>query len=175
MSHVFVDESKARDYLLISAVVVAADLGQARRAIRALTLPGQPRLHMKKESNRRRRQILTTIDGLAPEVTIYRAGTLWRTELERRDQCLHALVADIADQGHTYLCLERDASLVGRDRQQLIEATRATGCADRLSYRHESATAEPLLAIPDAVGWAWARGGDWRRRCEKVVTDTINL
>ncbi|WP_228516893.1 hypothetical protein [Curtobacterium sp. VKM Ac-1376] len=29
---------------------------------------------------------------------------------------------------------------------------------------------EPLLALPDAVGWAWAKGGDWRRRCPTELT-----
>jgi hypothetical protein len=28
-----------------------------------------------------------------------------------------------------------------------------------------------LLAIPDAIAWCWAKGGDWRRRIESVVTD----
>ncbi|MCL2455054.1 MAG: hypothetical protein FWD18_07135 [Micrococcales bacterium] len=175
MSHVFVDESTARDYLMAAALVDPQGLDRARRAIRALRMPGQPRLHMKKESDRRRRLILTSVAELAPKVTIYRAGTSYRTELERRERCLRALVADIARNGHTHLYLERDASLVRRDRQQLIEATRMVGYADRLRYQHESATSEPLLAIPDAVAWAWAKGGEWRRRCEQVVVDVIDV
>lgn len=56
--HVFVDESKGRDYLLIAAVVMPADVTQARKDIRTLVLPGQRRLHMKGESDSRRRKIL---------------------------------------------------------------------------------------------------------------------
>jgi hypothetical protein len=38
-----------------------------------------------------------------------------------------------------------------------------------LRYEHNHAAAEPLLAIPDAVGWAWPQGKDWRRRCESMI------
>jgi len=34
---------------------------------------------------------------------------------------------------------------------------------------------EPLLAIPDAIGWAWARGADWRRRARALVSDVIDV
>jgi hypothetical protein len=45
--HVFVAESKQRNYLLVAAVVMPGDLAGARRALRALVMPGQRRLHMK--------------------------------------------------------------------------------------------------------------------------------
>lgn len=48
--HVFVDESKKRDYLLVAAALPEAALADARRALRALLRPGQRRLHMVKES-----------------------------------------------------------------------------------------------------------------------------
>ena len=47
--HAFVDESKAKDYLLVSAVLGLEELDGARGVIRDLLLPGQPRLHMKHE------------------------------------------------------------------------------------------------------------------------------
>jgi hypothetical protein len=174
-AHVFVDETKARDYLLVAAAVMPGDMNDARKAVRALTLRGQPRLHMKKESDARRKQILAAISTLGPQVTIYRAGATYRTELERRERCIRALIADLARDGHRSLCLERDESLVSRDRQHLIEATRAHGCADSLRYSHDSATSEPLLAIPDAVAWAWAKGGDWRRRCDSLVVSVQDI
>lgn len=173
--HVFADETKARDYLLVAAVLLPSDMNDARRMVSSLMLRGQTRVHMKKESSSRRKRILTEISQLKPQVTIYRAGNEYRTELERRERCLHALVADLARAGHKTLCLERDDSLVSRDRQHLIEATRNAGCTESLVYRHESATSEPLLAIPDAIAWAWAKGGDWRSRCEPVVLGVVNV
>jgi hypothetical protein len=52
-AHVFVDESKHRDYLLVAAAVMPGDLTAARKAIREVVMPGQRRVHMKKESDAR--------------------------------------------------------------------------------------------------------------------------
>jgi hypothetical protein len=157
--HVFVDETKARDYLLVAAAIRPADLSVARKLIRDLTLRGQPRLHMKKESDSRKRQILNGIVALHPVVTIFRAGSHHHTDLGRHERCLRALVEDCAQAQRGVLCLE---------------ATRAAGARD-LAYRHEAASSEPLLAIPDAIAWAWARGGDWQRRCHEVVARVVDV
>lgn len=53
--HVFVDESKNRDYLVAASVVQPDDLVPARRVVSGLLLKGQSRLHMKKENRSRRR------------------------------------------------------------------------------------------------------------------------
>ena len=173
-AQVFVDESKAGDYLLVAAIIVPSQLAAARKAVRGLILPGQRRIHMNGESDRRRRLILSAVTEVAPAVTIYRAHAASRTELERRDRCIDALVNDAATDRHLELILELDVRVERRDRQRIIVASRAAGCSGRLAHRHATAAAEPLLAIPDAVGWAWARGGDWRRRCDSLnirVTD----
>lgn len=171
---IFVDESKAKDYLLIAAAIIPRDLAQCRRVIQELRLPGQPRLHMKQENDSRKRLMLSTFAKLEARVTIYRAPRSLGTELHRRGRCIDELVADLGDAGGR-LCLERDETLVARDRQRMIEATRRVGNARTLEYRHESAASEPLLAIPDAVGWAWARGGDWRRRAQPLVVDIVDI
>ncbi|MFC8943637.1 hypothetical protein ACFT1B_36735, partial [Streptomyces griseoincarnatus] len=66
----FVDETKARDYLLVAVAIESADLKAARSTIRLLTMPGQARLHMHRESDSRRRKILTEISKLPIEATI---------------------------------------------------------------------------------------------------------
>ncbi|WP_066042356.1 hypothetical protein [Herbiconiux solani] len=171
--HVFVDETKARSYLLVAAAIHPIDVPAARFLIRDLTLRGQPRLHMKKESDSRKRQILDGIVRLRPAATIYRARAHHRTDLARREHCLRALVKECARSQRQTLVLERDETLVSRDRQWLIEATRVSDARD-LAYRHEAASSEPLLAIPDAIAWAWARGGDWQRRCRGNVARVID-
>lgn len=60
-NHVFVDETKRRGYLLVASVVVPGDLDPIRRTLRGLVLPGQRRLHMKDESESRKRSIATAI------------------------------------------------------------------------------------------------------------------
>lgn len=95
----------------------------------------------------------------------------YRNERERRAACLHALVIDAAQRSDAMLVLEQDDTLLSFDNQRLIEFTRAAGCRDTLRYEHQRAASEPLLAVPDAVAWCWAKGGDWRRRIEPIVTD----
>lgn len=56
--HLFVDESKDRDYLLVASVHASGDLEDLedlRKLMRGLVLKGQRRVHMKKESEPRKR------------------------------------------------------------------------------------------------------------------------
>ena len=171
---VFVDESKARDYLLIAAAMDFRGLTESRRAVRSLLLPGQPRLHMKQENETRKRLLLDTFAALDVTVTIFRAPRGLGSEVVRRRRCLEELVLAIGDAGGR-LCLERDETLVARDKQCIIETARRAGSAGALEYWHESAASEPLLAVPDAVGWAWARGGDWRRCALPMISAVIDV
>jgi len=173
--HVFADESKDRDYLLVAGVVLSGDLAQVRKAMRGLVMPGQHRIHMKKESGPRKKAIAALICELAVEATVYDAGRGRRKELDARAACLRALVVDAAAAGATMLVLEQDESLVRWDNQRLIEITREVGCRDTLRYQHRRAATEELLAIPDAIAWCWAKGGDWRRRIEPIVTAVRKL
>jgi hypothetical protein len=72
--HVFVDETKARDYIMVAAVVLAGDLRAIRRELNDLLLPGQRRLHMKAERDARKRALADTIASLPLNSTVYRAG-----------------------------------------------------------------------------------------------------
>jgi hypothetical protein len=170
-AHVFVDETKQRGYLLVAGVVVPGGLDPVRRVLRGLVLPGQRRLHMKDENDQRRRSIATAIAVSGVTVTIYGAGRRYRNERERRAACQGSLITDAARRGDAMLVLEQDDTLLGWDNQRLIEFTREAGCRDTLRYEHRRAASELLLAVPDAVAWCWAKGGDWRRRVEPIVTD----
>ena len=168
--HVFVDETKHRGYLLVASAVPPGDLDPLRKLIRGLILPGQRRLHMKNENDQRKRSITAAITNSDVRATIYTAERRYRTERDSRAACLQALVADIATRGDTILVLEQDDSLIPWDRRHLYDLARQSGCAETLRYQHQRASAEILLAIPDAIAWCWAKGGDWRRRIEPVVT-----
>lgn len=174
-AHVFVDETKQRDFVLAAAVVHVNDLDVVCKTIRNLLAPGQRRLHMKSERDTRRRLILSTLATTSVTLTIYNAGGSERTQIARRLACLRALVNDAATNGHRMLVLERDDTLVPRDRQALIEYVRATGCHRTIRYEHRRAHEEQLLAIPDAIAWTWSKGGDWRRRTAPMVTAVKNV
>jgi hypothetical protein len=169
-SHVFVDETKRRGYLLVASVVVQGDLDPIRRTLRGLVLPGQRRLHMKDENDSRKRSIATAIADSGTRATIYDAGRRYDTEWDRRSACLRALVTDAAQRGDAMLILEQDDTLVAADRKLLYHAARHENCPE-LRYEHRRAAAEQLLALPDAIAWCWAKGGDWRRRIAPVVVD----
>ena len=154
----------------MASLVVLGDLDSIRRTLRGLVLPGQRRLHMKDENDQRRRSIAAAIMASGVTATIYDAGRRYRNERERRAVCLRALVGDAARRGDAMLVLEQDDTLLSWDNQRLIEFTREAGCRDTLRYEHRRAASALLLAAPDAVAWCWAKGGDWRRRIEPIVT-----
>jgi len=170
-AHVFVDESKRRGYLLAAVAVPADDLQAVRKVLQGLVLPGQRRLHMKDESDPRRRAIASAIVGCGARAIVYDAARRYRTDRDRREACLRLLVDDAAARGVHALVLEQDDTLVASDRRTLYRAARYAGCAETLRYDHRRAGTEQLLALPDAVAWCWARGGDWRRRIGPAVID----
>lgn len=49
--HVFVDETKTKDYVVAAAALPAAEVTQARKALRGLLLPRQDRVHFAKEKD----------------------------------------------------------------------------------------------------------------------------
>lgn len=165
--HVFVDETKQRSYPMVASTV--SDTAGLRASLRELLLPNQRFLHMKTERDGRRRQIATTIARAGVEATVYRAAQNHLTEKERRAACLQRLVRDNADGKHSLLILDHDESMLRWDKQQLIEFTRAEDCRDSVRYEHRRGQSEPLLAVPDAIAWCWAKGGAWRAAMSGVV------
>lgn len=172
--HIFIDETKDRDYLLVASVHVATDVISLRRTMRSLVLKGQNRIHMAKESDSRRRAIADAICSAGVTATIYDAGRGYADELAARAACLQAVVNDLTGE-QTLLVIEQDDSLMHWDRRFLYRTVRAAGRADTLRYEHHRAKTEPALAIPHAIAWCWARGGSWRQRIQPAVTTVIRV
>lgn len=168
--HVFGDESKRRDFVLVAGAVLPGSLGSARQQIKDLYLPGQHGIHMVKEHESRQRRILREIAGLELEVTVYVASKRsFSTQREARRRCIEELVGDIAAAGHDHLCLERDDSLAEQDRRTISQKLRELDYVDRLHYQHAKVTSEPLLVVPDAIAWAWPQR-NWRAACGSIVS-----
>jgi hypothetical protein len=174
MIHVYVDETKAGDDVLAATSVDPSREAQVCSTPRGLTPPRQSRLHMRNEPDRRRRAILSSLVRLPVPTTLYRASASRGTQTTRRRACLARLVADLATRADR-LVLESDERQDVRDRRDLVELTRAAGCRDTLRYEHLRASQEPLLSVPDAVAWSWARGGEWRRRVSGIVTRVVDI
>lgn len=173
--HVYVDESKRRDFVLVSAVVVPRSLSEARRAIRGLYLPGQNSIHMVKEKSSRQRQILSRIAQIDVAVALYVVpkGT-FKTEVVARRRCLEELVLDMSATGCTDLVIERDDTLAAADRRVIRAQLERTGQLDAIRYSHAKVQSEPLLVIPDAIAWAWPQKA-MKSQCEPVVTTVKTL
>src|SRR5262245_17813941 len=93
-AHVFIDESKARRYIVVAATVAHRDVGEARRHVSSLRHKGSPSIHMRKESERTKRRI---VDGLvdyrfSATVVVSDQGN----ELARRMACLATVFRDCA-------------------------------------------------------------------------------
>ena len=168
--HVFVDESKARGFLLAAALVRSHDLAGFRAEISALRMRHQRRLHFASESDRRRKLIVGKLTDLGVHARIYDA-TSFRNGKDARDATLAQLSEDLVAMGAARLVLERDDSTAASDRRIIRERLQKAGCHDSLRYEHLRAHEECLLSIPDAVAWCWARAGQWKERARSLVTD----
>ncbi len=123
-----------------------------------------------KESDPRRKVIAATLVGAGIRANVYDAGRRYGRELDARQACLRAVVDDVAPHAGSMLILEQDDSLLEWDRRCLYAHTRSVG-ATSLRYAHRRAAADPLLGVPDAIAWCWAKVGDWRRRIAPVVAE----
>ncbi|MGL5866789.1 MAG: hypothetical protein ACRCYX_13145 [Dermatophilaceae bacterium] len=172
--HAFVDENKSTGLIVCVAVLDERCVGQARQAMRALVHKGSRRVHMTRESDRHRRIVLNGIRVLPVRVEIYAARpTPGWCLLDVRARCLTQIVEDTPKHGYTKLTVELDESLGKRDRQVLYDATRTTG-REYLAYDLVPAAREPLLWIPDAIAWCWARGGEWKQAVKPLVAQ-VNI
>lgn len=172
-AHVFVDESKNRRYLVAAAFLMPDRLANARKRICELQMPGQRRVHFTKERDSRRREILSAICGFSPVLRLYHARSIPNLKAAR-DACLERLVDDLAETDARMLVLERDDSVVDKDRRLIAHHAAKVGYPN-LRYVHLRAHEEPLLAIPDAVAWCWVKGGEWRQRVEPLVCELREL
>ncbi len=169
--HVYVDETKHRNYVMAAAVVGGDDLTPARAVVHNLLKPGQRHLHMKDEADGRKKTIAKALAAAGLRAVIYDAGRRHPTQLQARAACLGDLVDDLAiSDAETLIVIDQDETLVHFDRQLLYRAVRAAGREATLHYEHRRATTESLLAIPDAFAWCWAKGSHWRTHIRSVVT-----
>ena len=169
--HAFIDESQRSRYILTAVVLHPSDLSRVRSAMRKLVLPGQERIHFRTESDRQRRMIISGIASLGVSAEIVTASGATESS---RAACLHELVLRLSDLPvRTYLLESRDQSRDRGDRRTIFTALSKAGCTAR--YDHALARQEPLLWLPDIIGWAHGHGGDWGRRVKPLMRSVTTL
>jgi len=158
----FVDESRrGPTYKMCAALIVDRELEPARKALRAMRAQGQRRIHFATESDRQRRRLLAQMAELELSTIIY--SIRHPADLDARSHILRTMVPDLRSRGVRRLVLESRESQDPRDRADLYRLV-GPNPQPVFAYSHQTPTSEPLLWIPDAVAWAWGRGGGWRRR-----------
>jgi hypothetical protein len=161
MRHVFADESKHGNYLFGVASFAVGDMAEARKALRAMVMPGQRSLHFGNESDKRRHHLIGQILRLEVEVAII--DTCEQDAKHGRAKGLEELVRLSVNQNAVMLVVERDETTYLADTQLLRKLISEVG-DDVLRFgvipRHE----EPLLWVSDAIAWCYQRGGIFRRK-----------
>ncbi|MBX3093889.1 MAG: hypothetical protein KF680_05015 [Cryobacterium sp.] len=154
--HVFVDESKARSFLLVAVAVDSSHVDALRSSLRAMRMKGQTRLHFRKEQPARRRKILSELGRHPLEITVLRSRAT--DEKTARDHCIAELATAVRWQPSSTLVLEKDDSRERADRLTLRTAFR--NAASPTPRHHLLPTRnEPGLWAADAIAWALQRGG----------------
>ena len=151
---------------MAAASFPAAAVNPRRRVLTDLLMPGQRRIHFQKESPPRQRKVLAAITELDVRVNLYAVP---RADAGGRRLCLTAIVRDAASIAEL-LVVERDESTLVSDRQTLYRAVRQFNCSETLQYELLAPHLDPLLWVPDAVVWAWAKGREWRELVREYCT-----
>lgn len=167
------DESERANTMSMTVAMIApARAGEIRSTMRGLLLPGQRRVHMAKEGARRQRAIVDVIGSLqgveAVTARLRRPMQLDRVEA-RRHLIEHVLDLAIARGVGSWTLEDVPPSQRARDNDAISRVLRLNGAQDRLVYDHRRSHEEPMLWIPDVLGWAVGAGGDWRRRTRGAV------
>ena len=160
--HIFVDETKRREYVLVAASVLGDDLAAARAVVKKLLKPGQRHLHMKNEADGRKETIAKALVAGNLRATVYDAGRRRGSQVLARAACLSALVDDVATSGvDTLIVLDQDETLVHFDRRLLYRSVHAVGRA-RVALRAPAVTHGTAAGHPRCVclvlgeGWTLA-------------------
>ena len=170
----FIDESKASKYILVATLVTVRQLSESRRTMRSLRVKGQPRTHFRRESDRRRRMLLSAIAEMKFSHFVVTSPTHIGLH-KARERCLREIVLQLCRSDVKNIVLESDESQNPLDRKVLTNALGDLGVEGEVGFAHELPNDEPLLWIPDALAWCINRGGEWERRVKQMSVKTQNL
>ncbi len=172
-THAFVDETKAKGFVMAMTVIEAGQVAHARQSLRGVLLPRQRRVHFQKENHRRRAQIIETITTLPLTVRLYDAGG--RPPHAARRAALTAIAGDLRDLAVDRLVIEPDEVFVPTDKETTNSLTADLRHTTAFAFHHLPSSAEPLLWVSDATAWCYARGGRWRDTLSPILDGIVRL
>ena len=170
MRSVFIDESKAKDFILCAVSIDNNALHLARSVTRQQVMPGQRYVHFVSESRNRKLAILNAYSNinLTADFFIVKDGT----PAQRRSKALRQLVRTLPSSTSVNLIFDNDENYTSMDREILREELTRMSMVPLVSYSHLPSRNEPLLWLPDALAWTKAKGKEWNRQLEKFSSRT---
>jgi len=173
MTWAFSDESERGSSMLLGVgFVPTAAIITARRELRGLLLPGQRRVHMAKESPRRRKVVLDLVRELELDALILvhrrQAGT---HPVEARRRLIVAAAGLVTARGaSTWVLDDQEQVQAARDRHDIATVL---GPDATVVYDHRPSRDEPLLWAIDDVVWAAGARSEWSRRVSHLLTTQV--
>ncbi|KAA2264804.1 hypothetical protein F0L68_06915 [Solihabitans fulvus] len=170
--HGFVDESRRGGvYLMAVTLVRPRELDRTRVGLRRLVKPGQRRVHFKKESDSRRRELVSRLHDLGLRARVW--SCRHHDDLVARRACLAAIARKMLELGVSRLALESCQHQDIGDRHTLAEIVGTN--SKLLTYDHLRPGEDPILWVSDGVAWCHGAGGDWRRRVGCLVDEVTQV
>lgn len=167
----FIDESRNGRYTLCLLRVNSTNLFDFRRAMGALRVKGQSRIHMKQESDNRRREILGVLNSLKDwDALILQSNKASRVTADTRQKLLLLMAQHHVWQSVGEVVIE-DSTDSARDRKTL--AWLMKNGVHQFKYSFSKPSQNPGLWAADAVVWAFAKGGPWRASLRDHVDHVV--
>jgi hypothetical protein len=169
----YLDESKAKNYVFIGILVQDGDAPRLRKRVAALKMPGQRSIHFVKESERRRRKLIQEFLDLGFSAVRFESHE--NNQKLARQECIRAIVKWAYLNQVKNLIFERDESALVNDEKWLKDEIQKNGGLGTLGFLHLNRSDEPLLWVSDAIAWCDSRGGEWVRRFGQTIEESIKV
>ena len=170
---IYVDESKAKAYLIVAVIVAPGQAAGFRKRMVGLRMPRQGHIHFVNERDSRRKTILDELVDMGIQAKVYSISGL--NPIAARPQLLGALMDDLGEIGATTVTLELEQTALKSDAIVLRNGLMKRNLKTKVEYAHRTKSEEPLLWIADAIAWSYARGGDFRRRAQPLIASVSEL
>jgi hypothetical protein len=150
------DESVRQSYLLCAVAIESQHVRVCRKELQAMCRPGQRRIHFANERPDRRRQLLASMTGFPLEIYFFEPSG---PHVSARRSCLQDALATFADEAVVRWVMESGDAENDRDRQTASLMAEKVTWLSTIHLEHLKPFEEPLLWVPDAIGWAHGASG----------------
>jgi hypothetical protein len=166
--NVYVDETKARGYVLAVVFVPPRDVHKLRAALLQLRARGSRSIHFHKANNSQRAAVVETLTAHGTNAVIITNRT--HPKKRPREASIRALARQAVHREASLIVLERDQTVERSDRRWLFEELSKTS----VRYEHRDRHEDALLWAADAIAWCWQHGGAWKERVTPLVTEQVD-